>query len=231
MVASKNRIAAFTGAGISTDSGIPDLAGISTILNAEPNFDGGVFGMLNPTFAINNPALFYDLYRKTFFHPDAKPNPCHTFLSELESQKKILGIATMNIDCLHQTSGSKNVYEYWGNVQLNHCTNCKRQYDWTIIKENKVPICETCGSVVIPDFVLRSLATYSTNVQQGTTLLHQADLILIAGTKQSRGSLPSQTSKVIINLEKPYSLDENTLFIQGNTSKVFSDVSKLYKQL
>ncbi|MGX7153777.1 Sir2 family NAD-dependent protein deacetylase [Enterococcus rivorum] len=212
---------------MSTDSGIPDLAGMSFILGEEKDFSGGIFGMLNSTFAKKNPKLFYLLYRKTFFHPNAEPNACHLFLSDLEKQKKLLGIATMNIDFLHQKAGSKSVHEYWGNMRMNHCSLCNKSFDWDIAQQNDIPLCDLCGHVILPDFVLRNLGTYQDNIRDGSNILSKADLMIIAGTKNSWRNFPESTPKVIVNLELPEINESNSLFIQENIAKVFTDVKKV----
>lgn len=219
-----NLIVAFTGAGISTDSGIPDLAAISDILQKEEGYSSGIFGMLNRTFATNNPELFYQLYRKTFFHPHAHPNACHYFLANLEQEGKIKGIVTMNIDYLHQKAGSKIVHEFWGNMRINRCTVCEQEYDWGMAQNYNIPICHKCGGVIIPDFVFRNLGTYPENISNGNKILNQADLIIIAGTKQTWRSASIDVPKVIINMQHPDTSNKNTFYIQGNIASVFTDL-------
>lgn len=219
-----NSITAFTGAGISTDSGIPDLAEISNILQKETGYSGGVFGMLNRNFAMNYPELFYRLYRKTFFHPHARPNVCHNFLASLEQKGKLKGIATMNIDCLHQKAGSKTVYEFWGNMRRNRCALCEQEYDWDMAQNQDIPVCPICGGIILPDFVFRNLSTYPEQTSSGNKMLSQADLIIIAGTRQNWRSASIDVPQVIVNLQQPDTINKNTFYIQGNISSVFADL-------
>ncbi len=200
---------------------------MSLVLGEEKGFNGGIFRMLNSTFAKKNPELFYRLYRKTFFHPDAEPNACHLFLADLEKQEKLLGIATMNIDCLHQKAGNKKVHEYWGNMRLNHCSHCNKSFDWDIAQENNIPMCDVCGHLILPDFVLRNLGTYPDNIRNGSKIISEADLLIIAGTKNSWRSFPESIPKVIVNLELPQINDSNSIYIQENIAKVFADVKKV----
>lgn len=222
MISGTSHIVAFTGAGISTDSGIPDLAGIDHILSDDRQFHGGVFGMLNSQFASQDPREFYRLYRKTFFHPEAVPNPAHRFLAELEQRGQLSGIATMNIDWLHQMAGSKTVFEYWGDMRLNHCIGCHRTYDWSLAKDQIIPHCPICGSPVIPDFVLKNLATDHRAVHAGQALIAQASWLIIVGTNRSAGSFPSRIPKIIINEALTNQFQNHQLIIGGRASQIFN---------
>ncbi|MFD1125014.1 NAD-dependent deacetylase [Lentilactobacillus raoultii] len=230
LISKSSHIVAFTGAGISTESRIPDLLGISRILGADRHFDGDVFGMLDSRFAESRPEEFYRLYRKTFFQPKAKPNFAHKFLAWLESQGKLAGIVTMNIDYLHQLAGSKTVFEYWGDMRKNHCSYCHRPYDWDIIKEQSVPLCPVCGHVIIPDFVMRNLATYQDEISGGRALLAQADLLLIIGTRRSSNSFTSGIPKIVINDEISDQIQNQTLKIHGKSTVIFKELNCIIKK-
>ncbi|MFT8909644.1 MAG: Sir2 family NAD-dependent protein deacetylase [Lentilactobacillus diolivorans] len=218
---------AFTGAGISTESGIPDFSEISRILNADRQFNAGVFGMLNSGFAETSPVTFYRLYRKTFFQPKAQPNFAHTFLANLESQGKLNGIATMNIDYLHQLAGSKNVFEYWGDMRKNHCIGCHRAYDWDIIKTHSVPYCPECGHLIVPDFVMRNLATYRREVSGGQNLLRHADLLFVIGTQRSSESFSYNIPKIVVNDEVSNGIENQTVSIHGKAAEIFRQLNDL----
>lgn len=227
LIDNSSHIVAFTGAGISTDSGIPDLAGIAKILDNDQKFDGGIFGMLNSAFATQNPKDFYRLYRKTFFHPQARPNTSHRFLTYLEKIGKLDGVATMNIDYLHQLAGSQTVYEYWGDMRKNHCINCHQSFDWEIIKDQRLPHCPICGHLIVPDFVMRNLATYSNEVTAGQKLISQADLLIIAGTQRHPDSFNLKVPQIDINVQSITSEMGHTLWLGGNAQQMFS---KLFDQ-
>ncbi len=229
LIRSHHRIVAFTGAGISTDSGIPDLDGMRAVLK-EYASEIGIFDLLNKSFVEQNPKLFYELYRKTFFQPESIPNACHRLLAMLEKQNKLLGVATMNIDYLHQKAGSKTVYEYWGNIRLNKCSQCNQVYDWDIIIDNEIPVCTECGGLIIPDFILRGLGTYPENIKQGSNIIQQADLILIAGVRNNYRNFPKETPKVIVNRENMDLSDRNTFFIRKNIETVFNELNSNLKE-
>ena len=215
------RIVAFTGAGASTDSGIPDLMEIDKILHSDNKFKGGVFDFLDSNFAEKNPREFYRLYHKTFFHPEAKPNNTHKFIAKLEKKGKLLGIATMNIDYLHQMSGSKTVYEYWGDMRKNHCIGCNRSYDWNLVKQTLVPICSKCGQVIIPDFVLRNLAAYPNEINKGRQLIAKADLLIIVGTKRNSSSFLKNIPKIVVNKELKSESKDNLINVSGDANGIF----------
>lgn len=220
VLADARRIVAFTGAGISTDSGIPDLAGIERILRAEPDFHGGGFTMLDPDFAQREPAVFYHLYRQTFFHPQAQPNAAHRFLAQLARQGLLAGIVTMNIDGLHQRAGSQHVIEYWGDMRLNRCVQCQRCYDWDLAVHQPVPHCPICGGLVLPDFVLRRLAAYSDAEWAGEHLLQSADVILIIGTQRQAASFPDGTPKIVVNQRAQPVRGRDTVMLTGNAAEI-----------
>lgn len=113
LIRQHHQIVAFTGAGISTESGIPDLNGIDQILKKSHKFAGDVFRFLDPEEASADPSGFYQLYRQTFCQPEALPNRAHQALVQLEQANKLLGVVTMNVDYLHQTAGTRYVAEYW----------------------------------------------------------------------------------------------------------------------
>jgi NAD-dependent deacetylase len=196
----------------------------------DESFNGGVFGLLDSRFAETNPVEFYRLYRKTFFQPNAKPNFAHKFLAYLESQRKLIGIATMNIDYLHQQAGNKTVYEYWGDMRKNHCIYCHRPYDWDIVKEQRIPRCPVCQHVIVPDFVMRNLATYQKEVNGGQNLLARADLLLIVGTRRSPNSFSSKIPKIVINDEIDNNLRDQTIYINGKATTIFRELNYRIKQ-
>lgn len=220
-VRSAHHIVAFTGAGISTDSGIPDLAGIDQILAADPQFHGGVFRLLDPAWASAHPDDFYRLYRLTFYHPDSQPNPAHQALVTLAARGQLSAVVTMNIDYLHQQAGSPTVIEYWGDMRLNHCVDCGQVFDWNVIPATSVPRCPRCGGVILPDFVLRHLATYPAAITQGRRIMSDADLLLIVGTQRSAASFSPSVPKIIVNRDgstTPRRHDAASIFLTGDAS-------------
>ncbi len=233
-IQASKHLVAFTGAGASTDSGIPDLDGINEILKNDGLFSYahlrmGVFGLLNPNFAINNPTEFYRLYRKTFFQPYAVPNSTHQVLSHLESDGILKSLITTNIDTLHQKAGAKNVVEYWGNMRRNRCCSCNKKYDWDLLAyaQKKIPLCKNCGSTVIPEFVLRGLASYPAAVKKGEAEIKKADVLIVVGTRRSFSSFDNKGVIFVINNKynsRPN--DKNVVNITQNANEVFKILQK-----
>lgn len=229
LIAESHRIVAFTGAGVSTDSGIPDVDGILSILNRDSDYHGDAYNLVSQRFARSEPATFYRIYRKTFFHPDARPNSCHHFLVDLEKAGKLAGVVTMNIDYLHQKAGSRQVCEYWGDMRKNRCVNCNRLYDWSLLENQNIPKCRICGGLIIPDFVYRDLRTYPNEVANGEKMIESADLLLILGTRRQAGSFPSAIKKIVVS--ESASPEDGVLTINQNINDLFIDLSEKYHAL
>ncbi|MDF7641498.1 hypothetical protein PT279_07860 [Bifidobacterium sp. ESL0784] len=219
-------VAAFTGAGASADAGIPDLAGINRILRAE-GFHGGVFGMLDPAFVRRDPGTFYRLYRQTFLKPNVRPDAAHRFLARLEREGRLDGVATMNIDCLHQQAGGRHVCEYWGDMRLNHCAACGRACDWGRDTGTGIHHCSSCGGTVVPDFITRRLATYPEQVAAGRRLIAGCDLLIVIGT-QTIPTPPHGTPVVHVDL-KPHPPAPGLIRIQGRADDVFTKLDAIYQ--
>lgn len=219
---SSKKIVAFTGAGISTRSGVPDLDMIDLILRKE-EFRGGVFRMLDPNYAVNNPDSFYELYEKTFRNTSAKPNAAHRYLKQLEDKGKLTGVVTMNIDYLHQLAGSKNVAELWGDVKSSTCTRCHKSYIQPV-DAKPLKTCDICGGVVLPDFVLRYLATYPNQVSIGNAMLQSADLLLIIGTKRSPNSFDNGVKKIVINDQAISKQTGDIIYLRGDAGEVLEQL-------
>lgn len=227
LIRQHHRIVAFTGAGISTESGIPDLDGIDQILKKSHKFAGNVFRFLDPKEAIANPHTFYQMYRQTFCQPEACPNSAHKALVQLEKAKKLLGVVTMNVDYLHQKAGTRNIAEYWGDVRRNHCTICHRPSDWQKPSTATIPNCPNCGGLILPDFVLRRLATYPDEIRHGQQMLAQADLLLIIGTRHAASSFRLNCPKIVINdsrVSMQNLAEPNTIYLSGKAAEILSGI-------
>lgn len=175
-----DRIVFFGGAGVSTESGIPDFRSVDGLYNQK--YDYPPETILSHTFFMRHPEEFYRFYRDKMLALDAKPNAAHKKLSELEAAGKLTGVVTQNIDGLHQAAGSKNVYEIHGSIHRNYCQKCGKFYDAAYVKNSKgVPHCE-CGGVIKPDVVLYEESLDENMIDKSIHAISQADTLIIGGT-------------------------------------------------
>ena len=180
LIDNSNRIVFFGGAGVSTESGIPDFRSVDGLYNQK--YDYPPEEILSHTFFERNTEEFYRFYRDKMLCLDKKPNKAHLKLAELEKAGKLSAVVTQNIDGLHQAAGSKRVYELHGSVLRNYCRKCRKFYTAEYIKESAgVPTCE-CGGVIKPDVVLYEEGLDDSVVSGALNAIMQADLLIIAGT-------------------------------------------------
>jgi NAD-dependent deacetylase len=185
-ISESNRIVFFGGAGVSTESGIPDFRS-SDGLYSKKYAKIQPEEILSHNFFYQHTRDFYDFYKNKMLYLDAKPNITHYKLAELEEAGKLLGIITQNIDGLHQMAGSKNVLELHGSVYRNYCTQCHKSYtiDKIINQEDNYPLCDDCGSIVRPDVVLYNEKLPMDVFDKAEELVSQADMLIIGGTSLS----------------------------------------------
>ena len=170
----------FGGAGVSTESGIPDFRSVDGLYNQKYKFPPET--ILSHTFFMRNTKDFYDFYREKMLCLDVKPNKAHLALTKLEKEDKLKGIVTQNIDGLHQAAGSKNVYELHGSVLRNYCMKCHKFYPAEYIAESTgVPHC-TCGGIIKPDVVLYEEGLDENVISKTIHYISQADVLIIGGT-------------------------------------------------
>ena len=174
---SKN-IVFFSGAGMSTASGIPDFRSetglYKNVYRAEE--------MLSHHFFIQDPKQFYEFYKEKMLYPNALPNDAHKFISKLQETKNV-SVVTQNIDGLHQLAGSKIVYELHGSVLRNYCTSCNSFFDLDyIINSNGIPTCNHCNHIVKPDVVLYEESLDDDTVEGAVKAIVNADLLIVCGT-------------------------------------------------
>ncbi|MGI6713962.1 MAG: NAD-dependent protein deacylase [Bacilli bacterium] len=179
MIDQAARIVFFGGAGVSTESGIPDFRSAQGIYNT--NFPYTAEEVVSHHFFFQNPDKFYEFYKEKMIFPDAKPNACHIRLAELEQAGKLTAIITQNIDGLHQKAGSSNVLELHGTVHRNFCLKCHKQYDVNKILESGTPHC-SCGGLIKPDVVLYGEQLDQDVLKESIIALQTADLLIIGGT-------------------------------------------------
>ena len=180
LVDSSDNIVFFGGAGVSTESGIPDFRSTGGLYHQEWKYPPEV--ILSHTFYESNPEEFFRFYRAKLLAPDAKPNAAHKKLAEWEAEGRLKAVITQNIDGLHQASGSRNVLELHGSVHRNHCQRCGKFYGLEhILRTEGVPRC-SCGGIIKPDVVLYEESLSSRVLQGALSDIQQADMLIIGGT-------------------------------------------------
>ena len=180
LVDGSDNIVFFGGAGVSTESGIPDFRSTDGLYHQQWDYPPEV--ILSHTFYESNPEAFFRFYRAKMLAPDAQPNDAHRKLAQWEQEGKLKAVITQNIDGLHQAAGSKNVLELHGSVHRNHCQRCGKFYPLDALLHGEgVPRC-TCGGVIKPDVVLYEESLDQDVLNASVHFISQADMIIIGGT-------------------------------------------------
>ena len=221
-----NYIVFFGGAGVSTESGVPDFRSVDGIYNQKYDFPPEV--ILSHNFFFTKPKEFYKFYFDKLVYPSIKPNNCHKKLKELEDQGKLKAIITQNIDGLHEQAGSKNVITIHGTINKNYCTKCNKEYNLNdMLSFKDLPTC-SCGGLIKPDVVLYGEPLNNDNYMNAIKYISKADTLIVGGTSlnvyPAAGLINYFRGKnlVIINKEK---LNVNcTLQINEPIGKVFSKI-------
>ena len=171
----------FGGAGVSTESGIPDFRSADGLYNQK--YDYPPETIISHSFFLQDPEEFYRFYKEKMLYLDAGPNAAHRKLAELEEMGRLAAVVTQNIDGLHQAARRKKVYELHGSVHRNYCMKCRKFFTANYIKKVEgVPRCDVCGGVVKPDVVLYEEALDSSTVEGAVEVIANADLLLVGGT-------------------------------------------------
>lgn len=180
MIDESQRIVFFGGAGVSTESNIPDFRSSDGLYNEQYQYPPEQ--VVSHTFFQKRTELFYDFYKNKMMFLDAKPNAAHKKLAELERAGKLKAVVTQNIDGLHQMAGSKCVLELHGSIHRNYCQRCGKFYDAKYIKESEgIPRCE-CGGIIKPNVVLYEEGLDERTIQNTVQAIAQADMLIIGGT-------------------------------------------------
>ena len=183
LVNQSRRIVAFTGAGCSTESGVPDFRSVDGLYRQTWNYPPEE--ILSHEFFLQHPEEFYRFYRAKMLFPHAQPNPAHRKLAQLEAAGRLSAVITQNIDGLHQQAGSKRVLELHGSVHRNFCMDCGKPYPLdAILKTEGLPRC-SCGGLIKPDVVLYGECLDDRVLDQSIRELERADLLLVGGTSLS----------------------------------------------
>lgn len=181
IIDSSDNIVFFGGAGVSTESGIPDFRSVDGLYNQK--YDYPPEEILSHTFFMNKREEFYRFYKDKMLELDIEPNAAHKKLAELEEAGKLKAVVTQNIDGLHQKAGSKIVYELHGTVHKNYCMSCGKFFDARYVKAaEKIPYCDECGGIVKPDVVLYEEGLDDKTVRGAVNSIANADVLIIAGT-------------------------------------------------
>ncbi len=227
-VKESDNIVFFGGAGVSTESGIPDFRSVDGLYNQK--YDYPPETILSHTFYMERTDEFFRFYRDKMLELDAKPNAAHLKLAELEKAGKLKAVITQNIDGLHQAAGSKTVLELHGSVHRNYCRKCGKLYNARQIKEmDGVPFCD-CGGQIKPDVVLYEEGLDSQTLEDSIYYINQADILIVGGT--SLAVYPAaglidyyRGNKLVLVNKSATPMDRRAnLLIQDSIGKVFSQL-------
>lgn len=228
-VKKSDNIVFFGGAGVSTESGIPDFRSVDGLYNQQ--YDYPPETILSHTFYMRNKSEFYRFYRNKMLCLDAKPNAAHKKLAELEAAGKLKAVITQNIDGLHQAAGSKEVLELHGSVHRNYCQKCWKLFDAAyIMNSQNIPLCDACGGDIKPDVVLYEEGLDNDTIQKAVRYISQADILIIGGT--SLAVYPAaglidyyRGSKLALINKSATPMDGRAdLRIEGKIGEVFSQI-------
>ncbi|MDR3755617.1 NAD-dependent protein deacylase [Clostridium sp. AF18-27] len=179
-IAESHNIVFFGGAGVSTESGIPDFRSVDGLYNQQYAYPPET--IISHSFYVRYPEEFYRFYKDRMLFADAKPNAAHRALAKLEADGRLKAVITQNIDGLHQMAGSREVLELHGSVHRNYCTRCGKFYSLDdVIRSEGVPRCD-CGGTVKPDVVLYEEGLDSNTLEKSVRYIRQADMLIIGGT-------------------------------------------------
>lgn len=225
-VLASNKVVFFGGAGVSTESGIPDFRSSNGLWNE--NYRYPPEQVVSHSFFMAHPREFYDFYRSKMLFPNAKPNKAHLQLAKLEQMGHVRAVITQNIDGLHQAAGSRNVLELHGSVHRNFCMDCGARYSLEfIVNSEGVPTCERCGGTVRPDVVLYEEPLNENVIRAAIGAIRSADMLICAGTSlavyPAAGFLEyfQGATLAVINLS-PTSLDKKAdILLSAKVGEVF----------
>ena len=225
----RDNIVFFGGAGVSTESGIPDFRSVDGLYNQQ--YDYPPETILSHTFFRRNTEEFYRFYRAKMLALDAKPNAAHKKLAQWEQEGKLKAVVTQNIDGLHQAAGSKMVYELHGSVHRNYCQKCGAFYDARYMLESKgIPKCEKCGGIIKPDVVLYEEGLDDATMRGAIRAISHADVLIIGGTSltvyPAAGLIDYYNGNKLVLINKSVTpMDSRAdLLVQGPIGEIFSQL-------
>lgn len=228
LVKQSKNIVFFGGAGVSTESGIPDFRSVDGLYHQKYAYPPET--ILSHTFFIQKTEEFFDFYRDKMIYLDARPNITHKKLAKWEEEGKLAGIVTQNIDGLHQMAGNKKVFELHGSIHRNYCMKCHKFYPLETVKDSTgIPVCE-CGGTIKPDVVLYEEGLNSETTSNAIRAIASADLMIVGGTSLSvypaAGMLQYYQGDTLVLVNKsPTPFDKNAdLCINEGLGDVFSNL-------
>lgn len=228
MIEKCENIVFFGGAGVSTESGIPDFRSVDGLYNQSYEYPPET--IISHSFYKHNPEEFYRFYKDRMIFKNAKPNMAHIYLAKLEARGKLKAVITQNIDSLHTVAGSKNVYELHGSVMRNYCEKCGKFYDLDYVTlAESVPKC-TCGGTVKPDVVLYEEPLDDNVVMGAVNAIRKADMLIIGGTSlvvyPAASLINYFNGKYLVLINKSTTQADNRadLVIHDSIGKVFSEL-------
>ncbi len=228
-----NKIVIFSGAGLSTNSGIPDFRSADGLYNQETNINIRPEEIISHTFFVNNPDYFFNFYFDKMVYLDAKPNLAHKYFAKLEKEGKVLAVVTQNIDNLHQLAGSKNVIELHGSTERNYCMKCHKYYSLKEVYNEKhmIPHC-SCGGIIKPDVVLYEENLDGDAINRALDAISNADMLIVVGTSltvyPAAGFVRYFRGKnlVLLNKSETYYDKEATIAIHDDIKNVIEELEK-----
>lgn len=187
IIKNSDNIVFFGGAGVSTESNIPDFRSEAGLYNAQQSYGMSPEQMISHSFFMRDTETFFDYYKNNMVYQEAEPNAAHIALAKLEEMGKLKAVVTQNIDGLHQKAGSRVVYELHGSILRNNCMDCGSYYDLDYIMDpahcdGHIPRCEKCGGIVKPDVVLYEEALDDAQISGAVDAIRNADVLIIGGT-------------------------------------------------
>jgi NAD-dependent deacetylase len=229
LIRESSNIVFFGGAGVSTESGIPDFRSVDGLYNQQYDFPPET--ILSHSFFMRHPEEFYKFYRDKMLAVNAEPNITHITLAKLEAAGKLRAVVTQNVDNLHQMAGSKKVYELHGSTFRNYCMKCGKFYDIEFIRNSKgVPHCE-CGGMIKPDVVLYEEGLDDDIVEKAVRAISAAEIMIIGGTSLSvypaAGMVRYFSGKSLVLINKsvtPYD-NQADLLIHAGLGEVFGQIT------
>ena len=231
IIEKSKRIVVFSGAGLSTNSGIPDFRSSDGLYNQKTNYRVTPEEIISHSFFMSNTKEFYEFYFSKMIYPNALPNSAHLYFAKLEAMGKVSAVVTQNIDDLHQMAGSKNVIELHGSVKRNYCMKCNKFYDLNSIMGTSIPKCD-CNGIIKPDVVLYEESLNEKDIMKALDCISKADTLIIVGTSltvyPAAGFVRYFNGDNLILLNKSHTSydDMATIAIHDDIKKVIEELEK-----